>query len=114
MKSHFGTATGTACNRGKVTTENVRQVTCRLCQATPLFQRAKVTNDLARKAAFDAQEPRQLREPWHRETKPMVCSTCGNDTFREGDRTCMGHYASFHCASCGNVESRLTETGMSF
>lgn len=114
VKYHFGAGSASACNRGKVITENVYRVTCLLCQNTPLFERAKTTADLARKAAFDAQEPRQMREPWHTEHKAMVCRECGNDTFREGDRTCYGHYANFYCAECGQCESRLTETGMSF
>lgn len=115
MRTHFGSKGGTAlCGRGKRVSENVRRVDCLLCQAIPLFARAKTTDALARKEAFDAQVPRQLSEPWHQGNVPMVCRVDGGTLFRMGERTCMGHYQNYVCASCGHAESRLTETGMSF
>lgn len=113
-KTHFGTATMSVCGRGKRGVENVYRVTCSLCLNHPLYERAKSTADIAKREAFEAQTPREFREPWHTEDKPMVCKVCDGKLFREGDRTCYGHYANFHCANCGHIESRLTETGMSF
>jgi hypothetical protein len=115
MKRHLATDAGTSsCGRGKVITENVNHVTCDLCRAKPVYIKAKIILDAMRKAEFEAQVPRTRIEPWHQDRKQMVCKSCGNDTFREGDRTCYGHYANYYCAACGGCESRLTETGMSF
>jgi hypothetical protein len=117
-KLHFEIANGVACGRAVVTgtwvTPKVYRVTCLNCKTTPEFFDAKAEQDAARKAAFEAQEPRQYIEPWRSNTVAMVCSECSGQLFREGDRTCYGHYANYHCAACGHVESRLTETGMSF
>lgn len=115
VKYHLVTESGPACGRAaKVITDRVFQVTCLNCQKTPVFIEAKADLDAQRKAAFMAQEPRQYIEPWHTKTVAMVCKNCSGELFREGDRTCYGHYANYHCAACGHVESRLTETGMSF
>lgn len=94
----------------------VSQVTCLVCQATPQFIETKANTDAARQAAFEAQVPRTFSEPWHQPygKVPLTCKNCAGRLFRQGDRTCYGHYDNFHCASCGHVESRLTETGMSF
>lgn len=115
-KIHLATAHGwTACMRSNAarTTTTVRQVDCRLCQDTLVFKNLKEADDAARKAAFDAQEPRIVAEPWQRDTT-MICKACGHDRFRHADRTCYGHYDNWVCANCGHTESRLTETGMSF
>lgn len=111
MKTHFGTEKFSACNRGKVVTEHTRQVTCLLCQDTDLFKRAKVTADIARQEAFMAQEPRQHSAQFG---GPVTCSSCAGTQFRIGERSCYGHYENYHCANCGHVESRMTETGMCF
>lgn len=105
-----------ACGRGRRLAETPSRVTCDLCKAKPAFIEAKARVDAARQAAFEAQVPRTFSEPWHQPygSVPMVCKGCGGDQFRHGDRTCMGHYDNFHCAACGHIESRLTETGMSF
>jgi hypothetical protein len=113
MKTHFGTGPYSACKRGtgRRITENVHQVTCLLCTQTDLFIRAKTTADIARKEAFDAQVPRECSAQFG---GPVKCSECSGVLFRIGDRSCYGHYENYHCAGCGHVESRLTETGMSF
>ena len=116
IRTHFSILGLPACGRGKRVTFNVRYVDCRLCQGNSEFIEAKANDALARKEAFDAQTPRQFREPWVDNSSQAVitCSTCGGTTFRQGERSCMGHYDNFVCASCGDTTSRLTETGMSF
>lgn len=115
MKRHYVTERGNACGRqGGWTTERAGDVTCLNCQKRPEYITAENERQTQKKAAFDAQEPRMVREPWHQEVVYMVCRDCGHNLFRNGDRTCYGHFQSYHCARCGNVESRLTETGMSF
>jgi hypothetical protein len=114
MKTHLDVGGRAVCKRGANITRNVYNVTCLLCTDTSFYRQAKVTADVAKQAAFEAQEPRKHIEPWHQGQVPMVCKACGNDTFREADRTCYGHYANFVCAGCGLTESRLTEKGMSF
>lgn len=115
LKTHF-TDGGSACGRGRFHLPDVSRVTCQVCQTKPAFIEAKAKADAEHKAAFEAQVPRLVMEPWH---KPygqvqMVCKGCGGGRFRQGDRTCMGHYDNWHCAGCGHIESRLTETGMCF
>jgi hypothetical protein len=105
MKSHFETANGPACGRGRVVTDRVRQVTCLRCQLIPAFLKAKEADDINRLQAFYDQAPRTFAEHWHPGRVTMVCSEC---------RTCYGHYENYHCANCEHVEQRLTETGMSF
>lgn len=111
-KTHLATNGVSACLRGTRTTTNVRQVDCRICQGTQVFMDLKAFDDAQREAAFEAQTPRKVAEPW--KEGGMVCSGCGWTFFREADRSCYGHYANYVCAQCGHVESRLTETGMSF
>lgn len=111
MKTHMSINGGTACNRGKIVTENVRQVTCLLCKDTPVFIEIKENADAARHQAFMAQEPRACSAQFG---GPVTCSSCAGTLFRIGDRSCYGHYENYHCANCGHVESRLTETGMCF
>lgn len=119
MRTHFAVkppmdATAVAaCGRGKRIDSNVYRVDCLNCQKQDAYILAKDEADSARHAAFMAQEPRQLMEPWDH-SKAMRCRECGNGTFRIGDRTCYGHYQDYVCAECGHKESRLTETGMSF
>lgn len=107
MKRHFKDG----CGRGKAVTDNVYAVTCLICKSSESYVKAKEAADKAKHEAFLAQVPRVMGEPWKEGN--IVCRSCGNETFRIGDRTCYGHYANFHCAACGNIESRLTETGMS-
>lgn len=104
----------TACTKAARTTDNVNQVTCGRCVKQPVFKQAQ-GEALAKEAeTFLAQEPRPVQEPWRDGT--MLCSECGGTLFRIGNRTCHGHYQDYHCANpaCSHVESRLTETGMSF
>ena len=113
-KTHFTINDRTVCgtiNPLRRTTIPQR-TTCLKCTRQPEYLEAKGKEDEERKAAFMAQEPRTYKEPWKSGT--IECSECGNTEFRIGDRTCYGHYENFHCANCGHVESRLTETGMSF
>jgi hypothetical protein len=117
MKVHFSTPTGAACGRVvRRISAKVRDVDCKVCMLSDAYAEAKQLDDADREAAFWAQEPRKVSEPWHQPygSVPMVCKGCGNDTFREADRSCYGHYANWVCAACGDTESRLTETGMSF
>ena len=100
------------CGRGDTTT-NPYMVTCGLCQVKGDYIKAKEEADAVRKALFESQVPRTFMEPWNGKGN-ITCRDCGEDKFRHGDRTCYGHYDNFHCANCGHVESRLTETGMSF
>lgn len=109
LKTHFATG---AASHGPRETTNVYQVDCRRCMLTPAYSEAKEKADDERHAAFMAQTPSPMEEPW--KAGVMVCSSCAGHFFRIGDRTCYGHYANYHCASCGHVESRLTERGMSF
>lgn len=104
---------GNACGRASNShTTNVYRVTCLSCQKSDQFLAAREIADSARHQAFMAQEPRVISEPW--KYGNVVCRECNGDKFRIGDRTCYGHYENFHCANCGHVESRLTETGMAF
>lgn len=114
MKTHYEHGPhGTACGRASSkTTTNVYRVDCGVCQKRDPFVAAKKVADDARHEAFMAQEPRRITEPW--KEGHIICRNCDGDLFRIGDRTCYGHYNNFHCANCGNIESRLTETGMSF
>jgi hypothetical protein len=93
---------------------NTFEVTCLVCISRNAFKAAHHKAVEAKHAAFLAIPPREMFEPWHEGNVPMVCSNDGGVLFRIGDRTCYGHYQNFHCASCGHVESRLTETGMSY
>lgn len=112
-KTHLKTATGAACGRAaKFTSEHVNRVTCLNCKNQPEYINAAAEATARETEAFLAQEPRVFTEPWKPGT--ITCSTCLGTLFREGNRTCYGHYANYVCANCGGVESRLTETGMSF
>jgi hypothetical protein len=116
MRTHFAidTTTGliSACGRGKRIDLNVYRVDCGLCKQKAMFIDAHAAAETEREAAFMRQEPRIIPEPWR--DGHLVCRNCGGDQFRVGDRTCYGHYQDYVCAGCGNKESRLTETGMSF
>lgn len=112
-KYHFYLEKGNACGRaGRVITDRVNYVTCLNCKATPEFKEAKADLDAQREAAFQAQEPRQVGEPW--QNGLIVCRVDGTDLFRYRGRSCYGHYDDWVCAECGTVASRLTETGMCF
>lgn len=89
----------------------VERVTCGACKNRGEYDRAMKDHLIAKEKSFMAQTPRQYGEPWR--DGIIVCQN-GHDTFRLGDRTCYGHYDNFVCATCGDVQSRLTETGMSF
>jgi hypothetical protein len=114
IKTHFAASdtSGSDCGRGTVTNTDPYRVTCGHCKNRPAHDTALHAAAVARKAAFEAQVPRTYREPWR--DGNITCRECEGDLFRSGDRTCYGHYDNFHCANCGHVESRLTETGMSF
>ncbi len=116
MKIHFSLeGPAVACRfKAKRWTALVSRVDCLRCQKTPEFIEVKAAADKVKQEAFDAQEPRIIREPWHQEVVYMVCKACGHNLFRYRGRSCMGHYEDHVCSRCGNVESRLTETGMSF
>ena len=116
MKTHYEHGPhGTACGRASSkTTTNTLSVDCQSCIIRNSFQEAHQRAVLAKERAFLAQTPIRINEPWGEGKAIVVCSQCKGDLFRIGDRTCYGHYDNYHCAKCGNVESRLTETGMSF
>lgn len=114
MKTHFMTKAGRACHLKSVgrNTDNTFAVDCGFCMKKPAFKVAEDAALIAKQEAFDAQEPTAVHEPWGEGM--MSCRSCGHMKFRETDRSCYGHYSNHVCANCGNVESRLTETGMSF
>lgn len=118
-KTHFSVdpanSTQVACGRevnDHGQTPFTERVTCGTCKQRTSFKRQKVKDDKAKHERFLAQSPREVAEPWREGN--VHCTNCGNMLFRIGDRTCYGHYENYHCSSCGHVESRLTETGMSF
>lgn len=118
MRTHLAVAQAhnnmnmiSACGVGRRIDTNVYRVDCLKCQGLSEYRLVKEKADAAKQAEFMAQTPRQMGEPWR--DGLIVCRNCQGDLFRIGDRTCYGHYANFHCSSCGHVESRLTETGMS-
>lgn len=115
MKTHYEHGPhGTACGRASSkTTTNVYRVDCLVCQNRDQFLAAKKIADDAKQAKFMAQVAKPYMEPWQ-PGEFIICSECKGGNFRLGDRTCYGHYDNFHCANCGHVESRLTETGMMF
>lgn len=114
MKTHFEHGPhGNACGRASArSTTSVYAVDCLACQKSDQYAAAKDVADAAKHERFMAQVPRQIGEPWRE--GHIVCRECDGDLFRIGDRTCYGHYQNYVCAACGHVESRLTETGMSF
>lgn len=87
------------------------RVTCGTCKSRDAFKEQEVKDKAAKHERFMAQEPREYREPWR---DGLITDSQGHTLFRMGDRTCYGHYENFHCSECGEVVSRLTETGMSF
>lgn len=116
MKRHFAIGNATACGRGSRPTDDVRYVTCQLCKNTPAFKDEEARFLHAKMLAFYAQVPSTFNEPWIREAQHITCRECGGTYFRQGDRSCHGHYENYHCANsaCDGTEQRLTETGMSF
>lgn len=115
-KPPFDTTARSLCGAGTRRTENVWNVDCLNCQKSDVFILAMDEAKREKHERFLAQTPREFAEPWHQPygERKIECKSCGGNTFRQGDRTCYGHYDNFHCSNCGNVESRLTETGMSF
>lgn len=112
VKVPFSTEHAAACGRGARITDAVQRVDCLNCKKQDSYILAKDESDAYNHSAFMAQVPREFKEPWN--DGNVKCRNCGCVLFREGDRTCYGHYQNFHCSFCGHVESRLTETGMSF
>lgn len=112
-KTHLKINNRTACGRAaKFTTEHVNRVTCLNCKSQPEYIKVAVVAFAKETEAFLAQEPRRFAEPWKDGT--ITCVECLGDLFRQGNRTCCGHYDNFVCAACGETTQRLTETGMSF
>jgi len=108
---------GNACGRASSrSTTNVYRVDCLNCKGSDQFLAALAKCEAVKQEKFEAQVPQTFFEPWHMPYNSIliVCKSCGGNTFRQGDRTCHGHYDNWHCSNCGGVESRLTETGMSF
>lgn len=112
VKVAFSTEVVASCGRGKRVDSNVYRVDCLTCQKRGAYILARDEADSARHAAFMAQTPARLGEPW--KDGHIVCRNCDGDLFRIGDRTCYGQYQDYVCANCGHKESRLTEKGMSF
>lgn len=112
MKTHFKLSTGPACGRGKRSTDHAHEVTCGLCMRDEHYRKAMIDLNAKKAQQFAEQIPTRVKEPWREGS--IECGNCGSDLFRIGDRTCYGHYENYHCAKCGNIESRLTEIGMSF
>jgi hypothetical protein len=114
MRTHFALiATGhSVCGRGFRVTDRTPEVDCQLCLNSEQFEQANAAYLHAKDKAFWEQTPKPMREPWREGL--MTCSKCSHQLFRDRDRSCYGHYSNHQCANCGHVESRLTETGMSF
>lgn len=120
MKTHYYDGNKNACgqpvsmrpDRSLRINTNTFEVDCGSCILRNSFQEAHQKAVLKKERQFMEQIPRQIREPWREGN--IECRSCGSNFFRVGDRTCYGHYDNFHCSNCGHVESRLTETGMSF
>lgn len=107
------TNVGAVCGRVKgLMTDQINRVTCLNCKNQPEYIEAAAAATARETESFLAQEPRQFSEPWKDGT--ITCDVCLGTLFREGNRTCYGHYANYVCAGCGATQSRLTETGMSF
>ena len=113
VKVAFSTEFVASCGRGTRMSENVYDVSCGLCKQRSAFILAKDEADSERHRQFMMQPGRTIMEPW-KHGEFMSCSCCNGNYFRTGERTCYGHYDNFHCISCGHIESRLTEVGMSF
>lgn len=112
LKTHYRHNGESECGtQSSHLTNHAHEVSCGRCKRKPGFQYAMMAFESAKAQAFTAQVPRRISEPWR--DGNIVCE-CGNDTFRIGDRSCYGHYDNYHCAECGEIQSRLTETGMSF
>jgi hypothetical protein len=113
-KIHFNVNGRSACGRGEWLSQPLAPstVTCLVCANQPEFIEAVAAEKVRRMEAFNAQEPRPVKEPWT--AGHMICRECLGTLFREADRSCYGHYSNHVCANCGHTESRLTETGMSF
>lgn len=114
MKTHFRFNGEAECGiDSKRLTNLANEVNCKKCMKKKAFKYAIAEYEAQHMRNFMAQPGRTIMEPW-KHGEFMSCSSCGGNYFRTGDRTCYGHYDNFHCIKCGHVESRLTETGMSF
>lgn len=99
----------TACHRGQWNTDNVSRVDCLLCKETQVFQEAAFAAKQAKDAAFAAQVPHTVRNPWTGEN--LTCSQCGGDQFKDMDRDLWTYW--FYCVGCTKNQGYPTETGMS-
>lgn len=108
MKSHYSVNGQSNCGRGKVITDNTHYVTCLLCKENPEFIEAQAAVKAAKQAAFEAQVPHTVYNPWTKEN--IVCSKCGGDQFKDLDRDLWTHW--FYCVNCTHNQGYPTETGM--
>lgn len=87
------------------------RVTCGTCKSRKAFKEQEVKDKAAAHERFMAQEPREFGERWR---DGLITCQNGHTLFRYAGRSCYGHYDEYVCAECGDGQSRLTETGMSF
>lgn len=115
------TVTVAACGRYLGTkyrgTQVTSKVTCLNCKESEAFALHDARQRLAAEQAFEAQEPREYREPWREGVitcdRLVFGEPCKSTQFRYKGRSCYGHYDDYQCAKCRGETSRLTETGMS-
>lgn len=113
MKTHFRFNGEAECGiDSKRLTNLANEVDCQKCMKKKAFKYAISEYEAKRERQFNEQIPRVMREPWW--DGYIECRSCGGKYFRQGDRTCYGHYDNYVCSNCGHVESRLTEIGMAF
>lgn len=114
MKRHFLTKEGKdiACWRVLTsrtwTTDSVSRVDCENCKNEPEYQAAAFAIKEAKDAAFAAQVPHTVYNPWAK--KNMVCHECGGDQFKDMDRDLWTYW--FYCVGCTKNQGYPTETGM--
>lgn len=109
MRTHFATGpVTTACGIGKRTTTNWTRVDCLNCKKKPEYERAEFAAKEAKLAAFNAQEPHTVRNPWTQQN--LVCHVCGGDQFKDLDRDLWTYW--FYCVGCTKNQGYPTETGM--
>lgn len=111
-KTHYLTATGAACGRGKRTDENPARVNCLLCQSKPTYQASLAEYKAAQEAAFQAQVPRTVVPQFGRvnDDGVMECPKCAGVLWRERPRSLFSYH--YVCSGCGNSVHPMTETGM--
>lgn len=114
MKRHFLSKAGKdiACHRvlraGVWTTDDISRVDCLNCRNQPEFIEAEAAMKAAKEAAFAAQVPHTVRNPWT--GKDLVCHVCGGDQFKDMDRDLWTFW--FYCVGCTKNQGYPTETGM--